>query len=293
MILKSLALFTQIVEKGSLRAAAHELGFSPATVSERLAALEAHYGVVLLNRTTRSIHLTDEGRLLFEGAKEILSNIEELDSQIRFGSETFSGHIRVSAPIDLGRRIIAKEINSFMQEFPAITIELLLSDGFVDIVNEGIDMAVRFGTIADSTLRARPLGQKRRVLCAAPDYLDKHGIPIKPADLREHNCLVMRFGTHLDNVWKFGATQMKQVVTVKGNRISNDGALIHEWGLSGHGIMLKSELDVSKEIADGRLTELLADYAAPPLPLQLVFPPSRSQPRRVKAFSDRLAQAFW
>lgn len=292
MLLSNLGLFIQIVEKGSLRAAGQELGFSPATVSERLASLEAHYGVVLLNRTTRSIHLTDEGRALFDGAKEILVEMDELNSQIRFGAEMLSGHIRISAPVDLGHRVIANEVDAFLEEHPKITVELVLNDGFLDIVNEGIDLAVRFGTISDSTLRVRTIGKKRRVLCASPRYIEENGTPTKPIDLKTHNCLIMRFGSQIDNVWKFGSDKLKQVVTVKGDRISNDGALIHRWGLAGHGIMLKSEMDVIQSLDEGKLIELLADYASLPKPLQLVFPPSRSQPRRVKVLAKRFIEAF-
>ena len=168
MLLNNIALFLQIVEKGSLVAAGREAGLSPATVSERLAALEAHFGVVLLQRTTRAIRLTDEGRALFEGAKLVLSEVEELETRIRLGAQTLSGPIRVSAPVDLGRTVVSAEIDRFLFDHPAISVELLLSDGFVDIVGQGVDIAVRFGVITDSSLRVRSLGQKRRVVCAAP-----------------------------------------------------------------------------------------------------------------------------
>ena len=289
MLLNNIALFLQIVEKGSLTAAGREAGLSSTTVSERLVALEAHFGVVLLNRTTRAISLTEEGRTLVEGAKRVLGEVEDLETRIRLGAETLSGLIRISAPSDIGRTVVSAEINRFLANHPSITVELLLSDGYVDIVGEGFDIALRFGQITDSSLRVRNLGRPRRLVCAAPVYLEKHGIPKKPVDLKQHNCLVMRFGGNLDNVWRFGPDALQQIITVRGDRVANDGALVRQWCLAGYGIILKSELDVGPDIRAGRLVELLADFAPPPKPLQMLFPPSRAQPRRVGALADQLA----
>lgn len=292
MLLDNIALFLKIVEKGGLSAAGREVGLSPATVSERLSSLETHYGVVLLNRTTRAISLTEEGRALVEGAKIVLGEVADLESHIRHGAQTLSGPIRISAPVDIGRHIVADEIDRFLTENPAITIDLILSDGYLDIVGEGIDIALRFGAITDSTLRIRKLVQRRRIVCAAPEYLKSFGTPLKPVDLKKHNCLLMRFGNNLDNVWHFGPNNMKQLVTVRGNRIANEGALVSKWCLAGYGIALRSELDVGADIKKGNLVTLLNDYASSPVPLQMLFPPSRAQPRRVSALADRLANMF-
>ncbi|MEP0520108.1 MAG: LysR family transcriptional regulator [Hyphomicrobiales bacterium] len=292
MLLNNIALFLQIIEKGGLAAAGRELGLSPATVSERLASLESHYGVVLLNRTTRAISLTEEGRALVDGAKRVLSEVEELDSRIRHGAQTISGPIRISAPVDIGRNIISTEIDRFLSQNPEISIDLVLSDGYLDIVGEGIDIALRFGSITDSTLRVRQLVQRRRLVCAAPSYIKAHGAPQNPDDLKNHNCLIMRFGNNLDNVWQFGPTNMKQIVTVAGNRIANEGALVRDWCLAGFGIALRSELDVGANIKEGKLVELLGSFTAPPTPLQMLFPPSSAQPRRVRALADQFAEAF-
>ena len=290
MLLANLALFLQIVEKGSLAAAGRELGLSPTTVSERLAALEAHYGVVLLNRTTRAFSLTDEGRTLVDGAKGLLGEVGDLDARIRHGAETLSGPIRISAPHDTGRILVAPEIDRFVTLNPAISIELLLSDGYVDVVGQGIDIAVRYGQITDSTLRVRSLGQTRRILCASPDYIERCGMPKTPDDLIHHNCLVMRFGTNLDNVWPLGREPQTHTVTVRGDRVVNDSALVRQWGLDGHGIILKSELDVGPDLRAGRLVELLPDFPGPTASLQMLFPPARAQPRRVKALADHLSR---
>ena len=288
MLLENLRLFLTISEKGSLVAAARETGMSTTTVSGRLAALEAYYGVVLFNRTTRSISLTEEGRTLVDGAKSVLSEVSDLDTRIRHGAETLSGLIRISAPVDLGRSIVSQAISTFAEVNPAVSIELSLSDGYVDLVGQGFDMAVRFGNVMDSTLRVRSLGKFQRYVCAAPEYLERHGTPQRPDDLRNHNCLVMRFGATLDNVWEFGTGSKRHRVSVRGSRVANDGWLIRSWALSGHGIVLKSKLDIAEDIRSGSLVSLLQDYLPPPNPLQMMFPPGRAQPRRVTAFADHL-----
>lgn len=292
MLIDNIRLFLTITEKGSLVAAGREIGLSATTVSERLAALEAHYGVVLFNRTTRSLSLTDEGRTLLSGAKLVLGEIDDLEMRIRHGAETLSGPIRVSAPIDIGRSIVSEVISRFTTENPAISIELLLSDGYVDIVGQGFDLAMRFGTVTDSTLRTRSLGHFRRIVCAAPSYIAQHGAPKAPADLAQHNCMVMRFGATLDNVWRFGTDKKPQTVTVRGNKIVNDGSLVRQWGLEGHGIILKSELDVAPDLSSGRLVALLEDFGSPANPLQMMFPPGRAQPKRVRALANALTEAM-
>ena len=268
--------------------AARETGMSSTRVSERLAALEAHYGVVLFNRTTRSISLTEEGRVLVHGAKSVLREVSDLDALIRFGAETLSGPVRISAPIDIGRSIVSKVITAFTQENPAVSIELSLSDGYIDMVDQGFDLAIRFGKISDTSLRVRSLGDFQRLVCASPDYLEKHGVPRKPKDLVKHNCFVMRFGMTLDNVWEFGSGSERERIHVSGNRIVDDGSLIRSWALAGEGVVLKSVLDVRDDIRDGKLVSLLEKFLPPPNPLQLMFPPARTQPRRVSALAEKI-----
>lgn len=292
MLVDNIRLFLTIAEKGSLVAAGREIGLSATTVSERLAALESHYGVVLFNRTTRSLSLTDEGRTLLSGAKVVLAEIDDLETRIRLGAETLSGPIRVSAPIDLGRNFVSKVISSFTRQHPTISIELFLSDGYVDMVGQGFDLALRFGKVTDSTLRTRSLGQFRRIVCAAPSYIDAKGAPLTPGELTQHNCLLMRFGANLDNVWHFGPEKKPHTVTVRGDKIVNDGSLVRQWALEGHGIVLKAENDVADDLKSGRLIALLEDYAAPPNPLQMMFPPGRAQPRRIRALADAFSAAM-
>ena len=292
MLLDNLALFLRIVEKGGLAAAGRDFGLSPATVSERLQGLETHYGASLLTRTTRAISLTDEGRLLVAGARRLLAEAEELEAGIRHGTQMISGPIRLTTTQDLGRRCIVPIIDAFLAEHPAVTIDLSLADGYVDLVGQGFDLAIRHGALADSSLRARSLGPNRRLVCAAPAYLKTHGTPQHPRDLAAHDCILMRFGQNLDADWSFRIDGRTERVTVRGRRVANDGALVRQWCLAGHGIAFKSIRDVDADLASGALVELLRDYSAGETGLQIVYPASAVQPRRVRMLIERIASAF-
>jgi DNA-binding transcriptional LysR family regulator len=292
MLLDNLALFLRIVEKGGLAAAGREIGLSPATVSERLAALERRYGATLLKRTTRAISLTDEGRLLVEGARRLLAEAEDLDSLVKHGTEQISGPIRLSAPEDLGRRRIVPVIDAFLTEHHGVTIDLNLTDGYVDLVGQGLDFAIRHGVLADSSLRSIPLGENRRIVCAAPGYVARHGAPAHPHDLAQHDCILMRFGQNIDRRWPFLIAGRLERVAVQGRRIANDGGLVRQWCKEGHGVALKSIRDIEVDLASGALVELLKDYAAGGTALQIVFPPSRVQPRRVRMLIECIGVAL-
>lgn len=292
MILDNLALFLRIVEKGSLTAAGREMSLSPASVSERLSALEAHYGATLLKRTTRAISLTDEGRLLVDGARRLLAEADELEARIRLGTEKVSGPIRLSAPEDLGRSRVVPILDNFLAEHPDVTIDLNLTDGYVDLVAQGLDFAVRHGLLADSSLRARSLGDNRRIVCASPAYLAAHGTPRHPDDLAHHDCIIMRFGQNLDHEWPFIIDGQPRRRTVRGRRIANDGGLVREWCCAGHGLALKSIHDVEADLASGALQEVLQPFTAGTTALQIVYAPSAVQPRRVRLLIEKIATAF-
>lgn len=288
-MLTNLTLFLRIVEKGGLAAAGRELGLSPASVSERLVALERYYGASLLNRTTRAISLTDEGRLLVDGARRLLAEASELEARIKLGTERISGPIRLSAPEDLGRHAIVPVIDRFLADHPEVSVDLNLTDGTVDLVGQGLDFAVRHGLLADSTLKARPLGENRRVVCGSPTYLEKNGIPERPEDLTRHDCIVMRFGQNIDREWSFTVDGRLCKVLVHGRRIANDGALVRQWCVAGHGLALKSIRDVERDLASGALVEVLADFSRGATALQIVYAPGAVQPRRVRLLIDMIA----
>lgn len=289
MLLDNLALFLMIVEKGGLSAAGREMGLSPASVSERLAVLERYYGATLLARTTRAIRLTEEGRLLVDGARRLLAEADEIRSGIRLGTQIISGPIRLSAPEDLGRTRIVPILDRFLEDHPEVTIDLNLSDGFVDLVSQGIDFAIRYGALEDSSLRSKPLAENRRVICASPLYLERHGAPQHPDELMHHDCIVMRFGGNADREWLFQVEGRPHRVVVRGRRIANDGGLVRQWCRDGHGICAKSFWDVCEDLEAGRLVEVLAGFSAGRTAVQFVYSPVRVQPRRVRLLMETIA----
>lgn len=288
----NLNLFLVIVEKGGLAAAGRELGLSPATVSERLAALERYYGATLLSRTTRSISLTEEGRLLMEEGRRLLVEEDGLRRRIRDGGEEVNGPLRISAPIDFGMNRLVPMLDRFLAANPGITLDLNLTDGYIDLVSHGVDLALRYGELADSTLRTILLGGNKRVVCASPTYLARRGTPIHPDELIDHDCLLMRFGEHPERLWPFQIEGQLRRVAVQGRRISNNGHLIRQWCVQGEGICLKSQWDVEEDLVTGRLVALLPEFAAPASRLQVVYPFGQHQPRRVRALIDAIIEEF-
>lgn len=284
----NLVLFLMIIEKGGLSAAGRELGLAPASVSERLAALEGYYGATLITRTTRSVSLTDEGRVLAEGARRLLAEADELESRIRLGVKKISGPIRLTAPVDLGQSHLVPIIDRFIEAHPDVTIDLNLTDSFVDLVAQGLDFAVRYGSSTDASLKTRVIGENRRVICAAPYYLERHGAPLHPDELAQHDCIVMRFAHAADRIWSFQVDGKAYEVAVRGHRTANNGHLLKRWALEGRGVCKKSLWDVRAELAKGSLVEVLAPFSMKRSTLQIVYPPSRVQPRRVAALIDAI-----
>lgn len=289
MLFENLALFLLIVEKGGLSAAGREVGLSPTSVSERLGALEKHYGATLLTRTTRSISLTDEGRLLVEGARRLLADAEDIESNIKLGTERISGLIRLSAPVDLGRNRLVPILDKFLEENPDVSVDLNLTDGYLDLAGQGIDFAIRYGALSDSTLRVRKLSEGRRVVCASPAYLSVHGTPQHPSELAQQQCILMRFGSNIHREWQFRAHGRSFKVRVSGRRIANDGDQVRQWCLAGHGICIKSYIDVRDDLKAGRLIEVLEAYSLQGVDLQIVYPSSHALPRRVKLLMDEIS----
>ena len=290
--LESLALSVDIVEKGGLSSAGREHGLSPATVSERLVALECLYGARLLNRTTRSVSPTDAGRYLVEGARHLLAESADLEFAVRDGVDRLSGLIRLSAPSDLGQTRVIPVIDCLIAQHPEIQVDLQLSDGRVDLIARGLDLAIRTGDLADSTLKVRTLGTRRRRVCVAPAYLEQHGVPEHPEELAQHNCLLMRFGSELDNAWPFVVYDKPMRVMVRSNRIIDDGREVRRWCVAGLGLAYKSEWDVADDLAEGRLVSCLDEFAPPPAAVQIVYSPSAHLPGRVRCLVDALVETF-
>ena len=285
--LRAMQVFVQIVEAGSLTGAAAVLGMSGPAVVRSLAALERAIGVRLLQRTTRRSSLSDEGREYYERCKRVLAAVDEADTSMSARRSEPHGRLRITAPATYGRMHVAPIVNAFIAKYPAVEVDLLLLDRVVDLIEEGLDAAVRIGELPDSTLVARALGETRRVVCAAPAYLRRAGIPKTPADLQAHRCIVFS-GLAAANEWAFGAKRQRVAVrpVLRTNQV--DAAL--DACIRGLGCGQFLSYQVEAALREGRLKRLLKEYEPPPLPIHIVYPHARPS-SNVRAFID-LAQPF-
>ena len=285
--LRAMQVFVRIVEAGSLTGAAAVLGMSGPAVVRSLAALERAIGVRLLQRTTRRSSLSDEGREYYERCKRVLAAVDEADTSMSARRSEPHGRLRITAPATYGRMHVAPIVNAFIAKYPAVEVDLLLLDRVVDLIEEGLDAAVRIGELPDSTLVARALGETRRVVCAAPAYLRRAGVPKTPAELQAHRCIVFS-GLAAANEWAFGAKRQRVAVrpVLRTNQV--DAAL--DACIRGLGCGQFLSYQVEAALREGRLKRLLKEYEPPPLPIHIVYPHARPS-SNVRAFID-LAQPF-
>jgi DNA-binding transcriptional LysR family regulator len=288
---KQIESFVAVATRGSLSAAARVEGVTPAVIGRRLDALEQRLGVRLLIRTTRRISLTFEGAAFLEDCQRILDELANAEASVSLGGIKASGHIKVSAPAGFGRRHVAPVVRQFLEEHPEVSCTLDLSDRVVDLVNEGVDCAVRIGELADSSLVPIRLGEMHRVIVASPDYLARQGIPRQPEDLLQHQCLSLT----QQRGWllRDSADPAKSLAfKLPGRFQCNDGAVLHDWVLAGMGLAWRSMWEVGADIKAGRLVSVLDDYATPPMGIHAVFPQRRHLPLRVRLLVDTLKHAY-
>ncbi|MBE0631878.1 MAG: LysR family transcriptional regulator, partial [Burkholderia vietnamiensis] len=280
--LPALETFARIVSAGSLSAAARELDLSLSVVSKRLAHLESRLGVRLLHRTTRQQTLTDDGAQFHAQVLRILAEIERAETLMSDRRGTVNGMLRVTAPGELGRVRIVPLVAAFQRQHPALTVQLMLTDTIVDLLAQDIDVAVRIGSLADSTMIARELAPNHRVLCAAPSYVATHGLPAHPADLRAHRCIVL--GDQPRTEWRFDGANGSVAVDVTAALLTNDGGAARSFALEGAGIALKSIWDVDADLDAGTLVRVLPAFAAPAARIDRMQRRGRHVPLRVRAF---------
>lgn len=288
---RQISTFVEVVNRGSLSAAARAEGIAPAMIGRRLDALEARLGVKLLQRTTRKLVLTDEGAAFLEDCQRILAELEEAESAVAERSARASGHLLVSAPAGFGRQHVAPLLPSFLAEHRDVTVNLNLNDRLVDVVGEGIDVAIRIASLSDSSLVGMKLADNQRVLVATPAYLKRHGTPRTLADLARHNCLAIS-SEGSQRGWSFRDNGKVVTLKVAGNMTCNDGAVLHDWALAGKGIAWRSMWEVHAEIDDGRLMTVLDQYSAPGSDIYAVFAQRRHLPLRIRAFVDFLRHSY-
>lgn len=286
------ALFARVVEHRSFSEAASASGVSKATVSKAIRRLEERLGTSLFHRTSRRITLTQAGQALHERARRILAEAEAAEEAARDGAQALSGRIRVAAPLTFGVRHVGPAVAAFLAGHPDVEIDLTLSDARVDIVAEGIDIALRIADLPDSSLRARTLASIRRHLVASPAYLDRHGRPRHPAELGEHRCFAY---TNLANpdLWRFtGPGGEEAAVRLSGPLRTDNGDAMVPALLAGLGVALLPEFIIDRELTDGRLEAILPQWTDRPVSLHLLTPPGTLRPARVEALIDHFAGAF-
>ena len=290
--LGDMTAFVRVVEARTFTAAAQRLGWSKSVVSRRLAELEERLGARLLNRSTRRLSLTEAGRAYYDRCVRILADIEETEASVASLHAEPRGQLSINAPMSFGMRHLPSAIADFMANYPEVSIDLVLNDRFVDLIDEGYDLALRIGTLADSALYARKLAACRRVLAASPDYLARHGEPRHPGDLAHHQCLVYSMNSNADT-WRLTGPDGQQINARIAGRLSvNNGDVLREVAVSGRGIVLLPSFLICDQLADGSLVPVLTPYGPSDIPLHAVYPHNRHLSAKVRAFVDFLAARF-
>lgn len=290
-----LGFFAVLARSGSLSAAARELDLSTPAVSKRLAQMEQRVGVALVNRTTRRMSLTPEGEVYLEHARRVLGTIDELEQTLGLAKATPKGLLRVNATLGFGRSHVAPLVSRFVKRHVDIEVQLQLSVNPPPITDDAFDICIRFGAPPDSRLVARRLAANRRLLCAAPSYLARHGMPKTPADLARHACITIRQGDEAYGLWRLtgrGRQATPQAVKVRGPLSTNDGGIAVSWALEGHGILMRAQWDIQRHLATGRLVQVLPQFDTPDADLYAVWPQAHQGSRRVRTFVEFVADAF-
>jgi len=297
-----LSLFVRTADCGSITRAAEQLDISTASASAALKRLEKTLGKQLFIRSTRQLRITAEGERFLVYCRRALSNLEAGRASIQALEGKVAGELRVSAPSDLGRNLLLGWMDEIMDQHPDLSIHLLLGDSLDDFYQDRIDLAIRYGKQEDSSMVAFKLATIERVLCAAPSYLAKFGMPSAPQDLLQHNCLLFHLGNRINDLWEFIPTANNQnadspaklgvKVRVSGNRCSNDGDAVRLWAIAGKGIAYKSQLDMTADLRAGNVVRVLPDYDSHSVDLNLLSPSRQQITPAVLLLRDILREKF-
>jgi LysR family transcriptional activator of dmlA len=291
-----LGFFSALASAGSLSAAARELGITTPAVSKHLALMESRVGVSLVNRTTRRMSLTPEGEVYLEHARRILGEIDDMEELLGVSKAMPKGLLRVNATLGFGRSHVAPLISRFVRKHPQVEVQLQLSVNPPPLTEDTFDVCIRFGAPPDARVIARHIAPNRRLLCASPAYLAKHGIPKVPNDLARHNCIGIRQGEEAYGVWRLASSRGRnartEAVKTRGNLTTNDGEIAVNWALDGHGILMRAEWDIERFLRNGRLVHVLPQYFTPDADIHAVYPQRHQLAARVRAFVDFVALSF-
>src|SRR6266404_2203261 len=287
--LNDILVFARVVEAGSFTAAARLLGMPKTTVSRRIAALEREVGVRLVQRTTRSLNMTDAGRLYYEQSSQALRTIEDANLRLAEARAEPSGTIRISAPAGFAGHFLTSAVFDFLAAYPKTRVELHLTDDTLNLVGNRIDLAFRTGILPDSTLIARKLASMHRILCASPDYRTRRGVPVASADLARHHCVIA--GPSAGSAqWVLAGPRGQETVAVSGRFAANEMQAVIAAAIAGYGIAQLPDQVAEALVRDGRLRRVLDDYTTPAGGLYAVYPGSRHVSPLVKAFIELAAE---
>lgn len=289
-VMQSMAVFRRVVEAKNFSAVARETNMSQSTVSKHIAALEERLGTKLLNRSTRSLKLTEAGKEYYHHCIRILNDFQEAEASVGKGKIKPTGTLRISTSAAFGRNCILPYLKEFFDSYPDINVDLLFDDEYVDLVKQGIDLAIRIGPLEDSTLIARKIGSSPRLVLASPDYLVKHGRPKKPSDLSKHDCLFFSLQKSPD-LWYFNSIQEgDESVRVTGRLKASSPDAICDATVQGLGISIMCEWYAREQIKNGRLKVILEDYRPTTFDIHAVYPERKFVPQKVKRMIDFLAE---
>ena len=287
-----MAFFSLLVRTGSLSATAREQGITTSAASKRLTQMEERLRVTLMHRTTRRMNLTPEGELYLAHARRILSDIDDMEQQVSSALSAPKGLLRVNATLGFGRSHIAPLISQFAKRYPEVQVQLQLTVNPPPLNEDAFDVCIRFGEPPDARVMAQRMAANRRLICAAPAYLARHGTPKVPADLAQHSCIGIRQGDEAYGIWHFQAGKKQESVKVRGTLSTNDGEIAVNWALAGHGILMRAEWDVAKYLRSGRLRQVLDNFQTPPADIYAVYPPRHQTAARVQAFVAFVSEAL-
>lgn len=287
-----MTVFVRVAEEGSFSAAARILGQTPSAVSKLIGRLEDRLGVRLIHRTTRKLSLTEEGDAFFQRAVRILADIDEAELAVSSLHATPRGILRVNTGVAFGKHIIGPLIPEFLERYSDVNIEMSMTDSLIDLVEDGVDVAVRFGDLKDSSMVARFLAGSRRAVVASPAYLERYGVPTHPKDLVNHNLIGFSNQPNL-NTWVFLVDGVEYPVPVKGNFTANNGETIFEMATEGLGMARMAEFLVGPAAKEGKLVRVLTDfYRDITIPIHAIYPHRRHLSPKVRAFVDFLVEKF-
>ncbi|MEC9196607.1 MAG: LysR family transcriptional regulator [Pseudomonadota bacterium] len=284
--------FVRVYELGSMSGAGRDLRISPAVTSARIAQLEEHLGVRLFQRTTRNLHPTEQGQSFYRSALQILSAVDEAEAKIADLTENLRGSLFVAAPLGLGRRLIAPQVRGFLEQYPDISVRLRLTDRKVDLTSEGLDLAFFLGQPEDSNLRIRKIADVQRVLCAAPSYVAKRGMPADGEALvnDRHDCLSLRYPGATEFQWRLMTDDGPKRFRVSGRYECDDGDVLTDWALQGNGIILKPVFEVVEHLKAGRLVPVAVKTPPEPVQMACLFTHRKRQDPKTRLFMEYIIE---